>query len=43
MKATHYYFGLGVFVLLVIAFWLGIVQGVGEWLWNLLHGASPVK
>lgn len=43
MKPAQYYTGLAIVVLLIVAAWLGLLQGLGEWLWNLLHGVSPVK
>jgi hypothetical protein len=30
--------GLIAFFLIALGLWLGFVQVVGDWLWNLLHG-----
>jgi hypothetical protein len=38
MRAVYFYWGLGVFFVLAIALWLGVLQVVGEWLWNIMHG-----
>jgi hypothetical protein len=41
-SAVLYYGGLALFCVLVLAFWLGGLSALGHWLWNLLHGISPV-
>jgi hypothetical protein len=38
MKSSYFYWGLGTFFVLAILVWLGTLQFIGEWLWNLLHG-----
>jgi hypothetical protein len=32
-----FYWGLGAFFVIALLLWLGLLQGLAEWLWNLLH------
>jgi hypothetical protein len=39
MKSNgRFYWGLGLFFILAIAIWLGSLQVIAEWLWNIMHG-----
>ena len=39
MKSTYFYWGLGLFFVLAIALWLGALQIIAGWLWDMLHAA----
>jgi hypothetical protein len=37
MKSAYFYWGLGAFFVLALLLWLGALQFLAAWLWDILH------